>query len=96
MIVPLIERRVRLHESKGRAQGDADAPSFREHIVLEAAHQPDARRFLDDDDAEPELAGGGRRPLHLGRLGLILGRGPPGCLRHALDPAIALTGEQKP
>ena len=85
MIVPLIERRVRLHESEGRAHGDADAPSFRKHIVLEPAHEPDTRRFLDDDDAEPQLAGGGRGPLHFGCLGLIRGLGPPGCVRHALN-----------
>ena len=95
MIVPLIERRVRLHEGEGGTQGDTDAPSLREHIVLETAHKPDTRRLLDDDDAEPQLAGGGRGPLHLGRLGLILGRGPPGCLRHASNAAIPLTSEQK-
>ena len=44
-------------KTDGLAHGGADAAAFDHHIVLEPANQPDARRVLNDDEAQALIAG---------------------------------------
>lgn len=67
-IVPHVEGVVRLDETDRRAHGDTDAAALDDHVVLEPANQPYARRFMDDDEPQAMLDGRGR-PVDLDRRG---------------------------
>jgi hypothetical protein len=90
MIVPLIVRGVRLYESQGGTNRDADTAAFDRHIVFEAAHQPYPGRLLDDHEAktQPLRCLG---PVARGRGDGIGSAAPLEALRHVAISAIRVT-----
>lgn len=93
-IVTYVERAVSLDEIDGGADGRTDAAALDHHIMFEPTDQPDARRFLNDDQpqAPPDWRA---RSFDVGRRRVIVCMGPTGGL-HAYRSATSLTRRESP
>ena len=67
-IVAPVERGVRADHANGLAHRGTDTAAFDDHIMFEPAYEPDARRVLNDDEAQAFMCGRRRgRSFQIGR-----------------------------